>query len=284
MKRIKHILNLIPFQIFILIGIQSSSQTSGSFSVGGAIDKYYPVTFADANWNSNIPTEVTIGRSNVHTDQTYRGAVMADFTYHVTNWGHGSDFIDANIHDYSVATVMVGGWQDVTMNNADNVIVIWLRGGTTTYYYTANSVVSPVVYDGVAHSLPYTTSSGTSYNLKTVKDTYVLSTGFNSKSARLEYLAVFGDIKSKKVKVTVSDWPDYVFEKKYPLPSLSDIEQFIQKNNHLPEVPSAKEVQEKGLDLGENQAILLKKIEELTLYIIEQDKRISRLETELKSK
>ncbi|WP_315816572.1 hypothetical protein [Paraflavitalea speifideaquila] len=56
---------------------------------------------------------------------------------------------------------------------------------------------------------------------------------------------------------------------------------FIQKNNHLPEIPSAAEVEKEGLDLGVNQAALLKKIEELTLYIIEQNKRIEKLEQEV---
>ncbi|HEX7905821.1 MAG TPA: hypothetical protein VF487_18245 [Chitinophagaceae bacterium] len=87
-------------------------------------------------------------------------------------------------------------------------------------------------------------------------------------------LAVNGDIFSKKVKVTQTGWPDYVFEETYQLPSLTEVEKFIQQHRHLPEVPSAKEVEKNGLDLGDNQAVLLKKIEELTLYAIAQDKKI----------
>jgi hypothetical protein len=88
-------------------------------------------------------------------------------------------------------------------------------------------------------------------------------------------LAVEGTIGARKVKVTSQPfWPDYVFEKDYRLPSLVDLEKFIQKHKHLPEVPSAKEADTKGIDLGDNQALLLKKIEELTLYIIDQNKMI----------
>ena len=87
-------------------------------------------------------------------------------------------------------------------------------------------------------------------------------------------LAVNGDIFSKKVRVTQTGWSDYVFEKNYRLLSLSEVEKFIQHNNHLPGVPSEKEVQINGLDVGDNQAVLLKKIEELTLYIIELNKKI----------
>jgi hypothetical protein len=92
-------------------------------------------------------------------------------------------------------------------------------------------------------------------------------------------------IKTKKVKVTQTAWPDYVFHQQYKLPSLKEVEKFIKANNHLPEVPSAKEIETDGLNLGDNQATLLKKIEELTLYIIdlnkkseEQNKKITELE------
>ncbi len=86
-------------------------------------------------------------------------------------------------------------------------------------------------------------------------------------------LYVKNGIRTEKVKVDVSsNWPDYVFHKKYKLPSLKEVEEFIQKNKHLPDVPSAAEVGKEGLDLGDNQAMLLKKIEELTLYVIEQNK------------
>lgn len=91
-------------------------------------------------------------------------------------------------------------------------------------------------------------------------------------------LAVNGDIFSKKVKVTQSGWPDYVFEKGYRLPTLAEVEKFIQEHKHLPGVVPAAEVEKNGLDIGANQAALLKKIEELTLYIIDQDKKIQQLE------
>jgi hypothetical protein len=97
-------------------------------------------------------------------------------------------------------------------------------------------------------------------------------------------LAVNGDVFAKKVKVTATGWPawpDYVFGDGYKLPSLAELEAFIKKNKHLPDVPSAKEVEANGLDLGDNQAILLKKIEELTLYVIEQQKQIEQMRKEL---
>lgn len=89
-------------------------------------------------------------------------------------------------------------------------------------------------------------------------------------------LAVNGSAVFTLVKVIPpsTPWPDYVFHKTYKLRPLSEVEQFIQQNHHLPEVPSAAEVEKNGLDLGKNQAVLLKKIEELTLYTIEQNKKL----------
>lgn len=94
-------------------------------------------------------------------------------------------------------------------------------------------------------------------------------------------LAVNGNICSKKVKVSLSGWADYVFHANYRLRPLSEVEQYINQYHHLPEVPSAEEVEKKGLDVGDNQATLLKKIEELTLYVIEQQKEISALKKEV---
>ncbi|RFS21037.1 hypothetical protein DVR12_16985 [Chitinophaga silvatica] len=94
-------------------------------------------------------------------------------------------------------------------------------------------------------------------------------------------LAVKGDILAQKVKVTQTGWADFVFDCNYALPTLQELEQFIKEHKHLPGVPSAKEVEKDGIDLGNNQAILLQKIEELSLYVIEQNKRIEKQEKEI---
>jgi len=87
-------------------------------------------------------------------------------------------------------------------------------------------------------------------------------------------LAVNGKIRSHEIKVesTASTWPDYVFKKEYDLKQLDAVEAFIVKNGHLPEVPKAKDIEANGVELGEMNKILLKKIEELTLYIIQEKK------------
>jgi hypothetical protein len=96
-------------------------------------------------------------------------------------------------------------------------------------------------------------------------------------------LAVNGNaIFTKVVVKDYNNWPDYVFNTTYRLRPLSEVEQYINEHHHLPEVVSAEEVQKNGLDISENQAALLKKIEELTLYVIEQEKKINSLANENK--
>ena len=87
-------------------------------------------------------------------------------------------------------------------------------------------------------------------------------------------LEVNGTIRSKEVIVEATNWPDYVFEEDYDLTSLKELEAYIKANKHLPEIPSAKEMEANGIILGEMNMLLLKKIEELTLHAISQGKHI----------
>jgi hypothetical protein len=98
-------------------------------------------------------------------------------------------------------------------------------------------------------------------------------------------LAVNGTIVCKEINVELPNasgcFPDYVFEKDYKLTPLHELEKFIAANKHLPEIPSAKEVEENGMKMGEMNVLLLKKIEELTLHLIEQDKKIKELQIKI---
>ncbi|SHN37603.1 hypothetical protein [Mucilaginibacter sp. OK098] len=72
-----------------------------------------------------------------------------------------------------------------------------------------------------------------------------------------------------------ANWPDFVFKPTYKLPTLTEVKTYIDQNHHLPDVPSAAEVEKNGLNLGEMNKVLVKKVEELTLYLIEKDKQLS---------
>lgn len=93
-------------------------------------------------------------------------------------------------------------------------------------------------------------------------------------------LSVNGSIRAKEL-VVETGWADFVFAKNYKLRPLSEVESFIKTNNHLPDVPSAADVQANGVKIGEMQTTLLQKIEELTLYSIQQNKEIEALKAKL---
>jgi len=92
-----------------------------------------------------------------------------------------------------------------------------------------------------------------------------------------EKLSVKGKIRAQEIKIEVTGWADFVFAKDYKLPTLLETENHIKEKGHLPGIPSAAEVQANGIELGVMNKKLLQKIEELTLYLIEQKKAIQTL-------
>jgi len=294
--------SLLPLLMFLCAYFNVSAQVTGVVTVNGDLDKYYPVTFFDGGWSNNVATELEIGRSLLARDSALRGAIIAKFRFHVTNWGNGAAFIDADIRQYTnVNRHLIAGWKDASGNNPSYSIVIWLRG-KTTYPYKSNYPVTPTVYDGIQNALPYEPASGNLYGIKTTVDNYVNSFGMSYSSPAYfmdpgvnffvgkvgigttnvyDYkLAVAGKMIAEKIKVSMKEsWPDYVFQDDYKLASLQEIEQYISRHKRLPGFPSAKEVAADGVDLGEMNRKLLEKVEELTLHIIEMKKEIEQLKT-----
>lgn len=93
-------------------------------------------------------------------------------------------------------------------------------------------------------------------------------------------LSVKGNVRADRVKVYTT-WADYVFEDSYKLPTLEEVEQHIKEKGHLLDIPSAREVEAKGIDLGDMNRLLLQKIEELTLYTIELNKQVQELKNQI---
>ncbi|TKC05245.1 hypothetical protein [Pedobacter frigoris] len=98
--------------------------------------------------------------------------------------------------------------------------------------------------------------------------------GIGTADTKGDKLAVNGKIRAREIKVENINWPDYVFLPSYKVPTLQEIEKYIKEKGHLPGIPSASEVKANGVDLGDMNAKLLQKIEELTLHLIEKNKQI----------
>lgn len=282
------------------------AQSSIKLYVGGDLDKFYPVVFQDGGWNVNVPTELFIGRSSVHGDEAWRGSLMAKIVFHNTQWGNGARFTDVDLYQrlnkYAANDVpFIAGYHDASSSNNTFDFIVWLRG-STNYYYSSNAQQSPVVYDGVQNPLPFREVNGAieGHSFKTDLDPYVNSFGKSSEGtvymqgAGLNYfngdlglgtmntrgykLAVNGKIRAQEIKVEAGEnWPDYVFKKDYELGSLSELKEFIQLNHHLPGVPKAADLEKNGVELGEMNKMLLKKIEELTLHLISKDDELKKL-------
>ncbi|WP_333621323.1 hypothetical protein [Sphingobacterium multivorum] len=98
-----------------------------------------------------------------------------------------------------------------------------------------------------------------------------------------EKLAVNGTIRAKEIKVEANPWPDYVFNDDHQLMPLDSLASFVKENKHLPNIAPAKSVEENGVALGELNRQLLQKIEEMTLYLIDQSREIKSLKNEVQA-
>lgn len=161
---------------------------------------------------------------------------------------------------------------DIEGITSTNDYPIYFRGGTDSnhgigYFNNYNSayINGPVVFgfDGGALS----TTNGGQQTVLSWNSNGEVTIGTNKSSGYK--LSIGGKMRAEEIEVSLaSTWPDYVFASDYELQKLSEVEKFINENHHLPNVPSENEVKE-GINLGEMDAILLRKIEELTLYMIE---------------
>ncbi len=160
-----------------------------------------------------------------------------------------------------------GGQLVFTSNPNDNNI--YLEGFNSTWTDSASALYVTGAYGGNLPSLGFFASS--SY--------FAGSVGIGTTNPQSK-LAVNGTITTQEVVVTATGWSDYVFDKDHHLAPLTEVASFIKENHHLPGIPSAAEVAEKGVSVGEMQAKLLAKVEELTLHMIEAEKHNRHLEQE----
>ncbi|HEX2846323.1 MAG TPA: hypothetical protein VHN59_07225 [Chitinophagaceae bacterium] len=196
--------------------------------------------------------------------------------------GIGTESPDAKLHvngDVRVNTYLRAGTMPSSPNGQFKVLgqqgvgAVEPTTNRTAYLYADAGYYGSSAYD-------YTTNTPLPFSLNFDNtDTYINRNGggvaIGSTNIPSGYkLSVAGNVIAQKIKVQQQPWPDFVFEPDYSLPTLKEVASFIKINKHLPGIPSAKEIEKDGLDIGGGQANLLKKIEELTLYAIDQDKRL----------
>jgi hypothetical protein len=232
---------------------------------------------AYGGWNSLRPFSINNGSGDVslsnglitakHNGNLGIGSVnpaarlsIANGSDDQTNYGRGIQITNANGRSQQMAFIREGS----------NVVSAGYYGATHVWGFGAGNVVdnyfkpSYIAFDNITGNV----------GIGLTEYSKMKEAGFK--------LFVTGGILTEKVKVaTYANWADYVFANEYELKSLKEVENFIHKNKHLPNIPSAKEVKEQGLDLGEMQAKQMEKIEELTLYIIQMNKEMIVLKNEI---
>ncbi|TAM96467.1 MAG: hypothetical protein EPN39_13625 [Chitinophagaceae bacterium] len=153
-------------------------------------------------------------------------------------------------------------------------------GGLRFSWYGANYADIQMVrgndaIDGLGLAfLTSTSNSGTTTEAMRITPNGSVGIGTASPQSKL---AVNGTITATEVKVTQTGWPDFVFDRRYILPALSTTAKYIKVEHHLPGIPSAKQIESKGLNLGNMEQKQMQKIEELTLYLIQAEKSINEL-------
>jgi hypothetical protein len=243
--------------------------------------------FGQGSLNNNIngSFNTTLGRSS-----------MASNTSGESNTAIGYGALNSNLIGNN--NTAIGAGADVSVGISNSTVVGWGAYATSSNSLILGSIAG--VNNGVSTSVGIGTSAPTEKldvvggNIRTnekiivnggVTSKVLIGNMFDANNIALNIgdhkLVVNGSaLFTKAVVRLTSTWPDFVFEPTYNLPTLSQVEAYITKNKHLEGVPSAAEVKEKGIDLGDNQTILLKKVEELTLYMIELNKKVEVLAKE----
>jgi len=169
-----------------------------------------------------------------------------------------------------------------TENPGTLLQVIKSSGGNVSGLSIGSSVGMANLWGGASSGFVFDVTNGT-LNGSIGADLYFRSGGSNTMVIKSNgNVAIYGKLEAKEIKVQLAPTADFVFNEDYELKEIHEVELFIKDNKHLPDFPSGKEVKENGINLGEMDAKLLQKIEELTLYIIEQNKEIDKLKETLK--
>jgi len=229
----------------------------GSGKVG--INNTNPQYDLDIDGNINFTGQIT------HLGQTFNPSQWIsdgnDISFIQGNVGIGTDNPTCELN----VTGLAGENENIVHfhNNSGG------SGGRTLYCTNMGGNIGPLAEFNNSGSGPVAIFNGGAVGIGTTE-----TTGYK--------LAVAGKIHAEEVMVEHADnWYDFVFNENYDLQDIYELEKFVKQNKHLPDVPDEMEVKEKGINLGEMNGILLKKVEELTLYIIQQQKEIDELKQKI---
>ncbi len=244
----------------ITVGNDNTSSTASTYGIRSKID----VSGSGAVFGSY---ETTTNSNETSTSATYGARTEVSSQNKGSTYGH---YISSKNTNTSSTANVFGIQSSVSSSSTVNTVYgvySSVSGGSKKWagYFTGGDMyVSGCIGIGTTNPNPL----------------YKLDVNGTVKAKKIE---VAGTLLAREVKIDVNAGADFVFAPDYNLKPLSEIESFIQTNKHLPEIPSEKAMQEDGLSINEFQIKLLQKIEELTLYAIEQNKTIEELKKEVQA-
>lgn len=244
-----------------------------TFSSGG------PSTFIQESWGLNIAGD------NLHPVKIPYASFSIGYSSDNQDFGLGNLYVKGNVGIGTItpqAAVDISG--NLILRNYSNV----KDGGSSIHFtsYGDTTIPGPKIRSALVFAgTPATTVTKlvlSSYagGYKNELTLYNGMVGIGTSNPQ-EALSVNGNIRSKQVKVETANWPDYVFDEPTKIGSLKSVKKYIAKHGRLSEVPSEIDIARNGQNLGEVNKILLKKIEELTVYLIQKDEELGRIRYQL---
>ncbi len=274
--------NSVPVEISdnVFIGSNAGgSVTTGKFN-----------TFTGANTGSPVQDPLTAPNIPFLVSGAYN-SFYGSASGNENNGGNNNSFFGSNSGSSNVngSNNTYLGFNSASNNKGSNNICVGSSSGPVSPNKLGAFVSNQLFIDNTRSNEPLIWGDFAADQLKLNGKVGVGAvTTFPTNSLYSNYkLFVTGGILTDEVRVALSasgTWADYVFANDYNLRPLSEVEAFIAKNKHLPNVPSAKQVKEEGINVGDMARIQQEKIEELTLYIIAQNKRIEALEAKMNNK
>ncbi|WP_248877169.1 hypothetical protein [Epilithonimonas zeae] len=231
----------------------------------------------------SVKAQQTVTYENINFTNLYGGMINGNTNelpnYHISNtltgfggdWGLDIKWWGGVKLRSSLGVLYMNKWGNVGINTEDPKARLDIDGDLRT----SGGITGSDIVSGGSNAWKFHTPDDGRSSLY-IAPLFADGTGDWDKGTefRAGNIAVRGKLEAKEVKVTQSPTADFVFEEDYALPTLEEIEKHIKEKKHLPEIASAKEMEKEGVNIGEFQIKLLQKIEELTLYSIDQNKQI----------
>ena len=268
------------FLLITLIGFSFKSKAQNfNTSITDSYVKVYQISTSSGQLASSVRISAT----------SHSGNHVGNFTADILVNHHKDVFVRTISGGYTQGTIKIES------DNNGNYFMSYktISSNPATYYFTIEALSSEITINPLPtgqaptatvheHKTNFGThESGTGGNLNFI---YEGNVGIGTADTKGFKLGVNGKIAAEQVKVALyGNWSDFVFNKEYNLPTLTEVENHIKEKGHLKDIPSAKEIEKNGFYLREMDAKLLQKIEELTLYTIAQEKKIEKIEKENES-